>query len=110
MATGGQTRREKIEQMLQADPGDVFLRYSLSMELSKERQLPAALQILEVLCSETPPYVPAFFRSAQWLAEEGQTEQARTFLRDGIDAAREQGDHHAAAEMSEMLADLGGGM
>ena len=32
------TRREKIEVMLADDPSDVFLRYSLALELEKEGQ------------------------------------------------------------------------
>jgi len=103
-------RRQKIEQMLQAEPQDIFLRYSLAMELSNEGHLDQALALLQELCEATPPYVPAFFRSAQMLADADKVEPARTFLRDGIEAARQQGDLHAAAEMGEMLADLGGSM
>ncbi len=93
--------------MLRDEPQDIFLRYSLAMELSNEGDLQGALRLLKELIQEAPPYVPAFFRSAQMLADDDQVEEARTFLRDGIEAAREQGDLHAAAEMGEMLADLG---
>jgi cytochrome c-type biogenesis protein CcmH/NrfG len=103
-------RRQKIEQMLQVEPQDIFLRYSLAMEMSNEGHLEQALAILQELCKATPPYVPAFFRSAQMLSDADQVEPARSFLRDGIEAARAQGDLHAAAEMGEMLADLGGSM
>jgi cytochrome c-type biogenesis protein CcmH/NrfG len=103
-------RRQKIEQMLQVEPQDIFLRYSLAMELSNEGHLAQALALLQELCEANPPYVPAFFRSAQMLADADQIESARSFLRDGIEAARAQGDLHAAAEMGEMLADLGGSM
>jgi hypothetical protein len=41
------------------------------------------------------------------LAEEDKIAAARDFLRNGIEQARRQGDHHAAAEMSEFLASLG---
>lgn len=101
------TRRQKIEEMLQVEPDDVFLRYSLAMELAKEGQLPESLALLRALCELAPPYVPAFFRSAQLLADSDEIEGAREFLRVGIETAREQGDLHAAGEMSEMLADLG---
>ncbi len=93
--------------MLQEEPADIFLRYSLAMELSGEGETDAALRLLQQLSGEDPPYVPAFFRSAQILADIDQVEEARTFLRNGIEAARAQGDLHAAAEMGEMLADLG---
>lgn len=101
------SRRQKIEEMLQVEPDDVFLRYSLAMEMAKEGQLSESLAGLRELCESAPPYVPAFFRSAQLLADNDDIDEAREFLRVGIETAREQGDLHAAAEMSEMLADLG---
>jgi hypothetical protein len=45
--------------------------------------------------------------AAQQLADLGRIDEARTYLRDGIEEARRQGDNHAAAEMSEMLSSLG---
>ena len=101
------SRREKIEAMLQEEPGDVFLRYSLAMELSKEGDVQCGLRKLTELMDEQPPYVPAFFMAGQKYAETGQIEEARRALREGIERARQQGDMHAAGEMSELLASLG---
>ena len=100
------SRREKIEAMLAEDPGDTFLRYSLAMELDKENNHDASLTKFGELTRDDPPYVPAFFMAAQQLIRLGRTEQARSMLRDGIEAARTQGDAHAAGEMSEFLASL----
>jgi thioredoxin-like negative regulator of GroEL len=102
------TRREKIEAMLAEDPQDVFLRYSLAMELMKEARHEESLARFGELQSEDPPHVPAFFMAAQQLASLGRTDEARDALRSGIERAREQGDAHAAGEMSEFLASLGG--
>jgi tetratricopeptide (TPR) repeat protein len=93
--------------MLQAEPKDVFLRYALAMEMEKAGEHRAALELHTQLIRESPPHVASYFRSAQILAEAGEYEAARGFLRDGIDAARECGDLHSAAEMSQMLAELG---
>lgn len=101
------TRREKIEAMLVDDPNDTFLRYSLAMELDKEGANDASLTKLTELAKDTPPYVPAFFMAGQQLARLGRVNEARTILRDGIEAARIQGNGHAAGEMSEFLASLG---
>lgn len=101
------TRREKIEAMLADEPGDVFLRYSLAMELDKEGENDDSLAKLTELIEESPPYVPAFFMAGQQLARLGRANKARDVLRVGIDAAREQGDAHAAGEMGEFLASLG---
>lgn len=101
------SRREKIEAMLLEDPSDTFLRYSLAMELRSEGDNDASIDRLTELTKDATPYVPAFFMAAQQLAELGRIDEARTFLREGIDEARHQGDQHAAAEMSELLASLG---
>jgi hypothetical protein len=103
------SRRDKIEAMLADDPRDTFLRYSLAMELDKEGDHDGSLTRFAELTRDTPPYVPAFFMAGQELARLARIEEARSFLRDGIEAARMQGDAHAAGEMSEFLASLGGG-
>jgi tetratricopeptide (TPR) repeat protein len=101
------SRREKIEAMLAADPGDVFLRYSLAMELDKEGEHDRSLAAFDELTRDEPPYVPAFFMAALQLARLDRANEARAYLRDGIEAARGQGNSHAAGEMSEFLASLG---
>jgi hypothetical protein len=100
------SRREKIEAMLLGDPGDTFLRYSLAMELDKEGDHDASIAKFMELTRDEPPYVPAFFMAGQQLARLGCNDQARSILRGGIEAARNQGDAHAAAEMSEFLSSL----
>lgn len=101
------SRREKIEAMLADDPGDVFLRYSLAMELDKEGDHDASLATFAELTRDDPPYVPAFFMAGQQFARLGRLAEARAVLHEGIAAARVQGDSHAAGEMSEFLASLG---
>jgi hypothetical protein len=101
------SRRQKIEAMLAGEPGDVFLRYSLAMELDKEGDHDASLARFAELTRDQPPYVPAFFMAGQQLARLGRFAEARQILRGGIEVAKEQGDEHAACEMSELLASLG---
>jgi hypothetical protein len=101
------SRREKIEAMLADEPGDVFLRYSLAMELDREGAHDASLTRFNELTRDATPYVPAFFMAAQQLARLDRINEARTYLRDGIEQARVQGNSHAAGEMSEFLASLG---
>lgn len=101
------TRREKIEAMLIDDPRDVFLRYGLALELEKEGDHDGSLDRLADLANDVPPYVPAFFMAAQQLVRLARVAEARTYLRSGIEAARSEGNAHAAGEMSEFLASLG---
>ena len=100
-------RISKIREMLQSDPEDTFLRYSLAMEQEKIGEFDASEEGFRSLMASTPPYVPAFFMLAQHLSKRDRINDARTLLRDGIEEARKQGDSHAAGEMSEFLASLG---
>mgnify|MGYP001065311162 CR=1 FL=1 len=97
------SRREKIEAMLAQEPGDVFLRYSLAMELDKEGDHDRSLQLLYELAEGDPPYVPAFFMAGQQLARLDRIDEAREVITRGIAAARAAGDAHAAGEMEGFL-------
>jgi predicted Zn-dependent protease len=101
------SRREQIEAMLADEPTDTFLRYALALELEKEGESARSLDLLRGLMGETPPHVPSFVMAAQQLLKHGQAEEARSVLREGIEQAREQGELHAAAKMSELLVCLG---
>ena len=102
------TRREKIETLLRDDPSDIFLRYSLALEMESGGEWEACIEILEDLGRATPAYVPALQMAGQFLEARGRSEEARSALREGIEAARGQGNAHAASEMSELLMSLGG--
>lgn len=101
------SRREKIEAMLQDEPHDTFLRYSLAMELEKEGQHEASLERFRALMADQPPHIPAFFMAAKLLTRLRNIEGARSLLREGIEQARLQGNLHAASEMGELLMALG---
>lgn len=102
------SRIDKIQAMLLDDPRDTFLRYTLAMEYRKLDENEKSIALLSELANhEEPRYVAAFFMAAQQLVELDRIEEARTFLRDGIDEARRQDNQHAAAEMSELLAEIG---
>lgn len=100
------SRLEKLQLMLQTEPDDTFLRYALAMELRSLGRFEECLETFQSLMTEAH-HVPAFFMAAQTWAELGRLNEARQALRDGIALARSQGDHHAAGEMSELLASLG---
>lgn len=105
MATA--TRREKLEAMLKLEPADAFLRYGLAGEYDNEGRIDEAVSLYRGLMLDQPPHVPSFFRCAQLFVREDRIAEARTLLREGIEAARREGNAHAAGEMAELLASLG---
>jgi Flp pilus assembly protein TadD len=100
------SRLEKIRQMLLAEPGDVFLRYALAMELDSSGAADESLAAYQSLMRDQPPHVPSFFRASQLLVRLGRFVPARETLEQGIQLALAQDDPHAAAEMNELLASL----
>jgi len=101
------SRREKIEAMLKEEPKDQFLRYSLACEYDNEDRTDESLALFQDLIADQPPHVHSFLRGAQLLVKLDRIEDARAMLREGIEAAREQNELHAAGEMGELLASLG---
>jgi thioredoxin-like negative regulator of GroEL len=101
-------RREQLESLLADDPDDVFLNYALAMQLIADGNSAAGISRLERVMSLDPNYVPAYFQSAQVLAQQGDTVRSSDLLRKGIDRARAIGDQHAVEEMGGLLAQLGG--
>ncbi len=97
------SRLEKIREMLQHEPEDVFLRYALAMELDSAGNAEESLSLFAELMRGEPPHVPSYFRTAQILARSGKTAQVIEALQAGIRAAQDQGDQHTAMEMAQML-------
>lgn len=97
------SRRAALEQMLQDDPHDVFLHYGLANELAKGGEVPAALDRFRLIHEQFPDYVPAWFRHAQVLAEQGDSDEARRVGTTGLATAERVGDFHAAGELRGFL-------
>ncbi|HMO16165.1 MAG TPA: hypothetical protein PKD64_18755 [Pirellulaceae bacterium] len=97
------SRRTRIEEMLKAQPHDVFLRYALALELDKAGEHDAALTLFKELMASPDNYVPAYFMAGQMLTRLGRAIEAGEILRAGIEQANKQGDQHAANEMSGFL-------
>lgn len=97
------SRLDKIKQMLAAEPNDVFLNFSLAMELVKESHQEEALVQFSRVSELDPAYVPAYFQRAHTLVAMDRKAEARQVLQQGIAAAQKAGDKHAASEMGQML-------
>ncbi|MEM9700881.1 MAG: tetratricopeptide repeat protein [Planctomycetota bacterium] len=99
------TRLQRLQALVEDDPGDAFSRYSLAMELAKTDE-DAALREFDRVIEEHPDYVPAYFMKGQTLARADRDEEARDTLLAGVEVATRVGDTHAAGEMSGFLETL----
>jgi cytochrome c-type biogenesis protein CcmH/NrfG len=99
-------RREQIEAMLVEEPNDPELRYMLAMDYVSAGDDAGAARCFQELIQVAPKYPPAYHQGGRTLQRLNRIAEARTMLLAGIPVAQQTGDHHAAGEMSELLASL----
>ena len=95
-----------FRQAVEKDPENVFARYSLGMELRKAGDQAAALEAFEALIDTDPAYIAAYLMAGQVAVELDDEDRAAAILRSGIERARENGNDHAASEMSDLLDEI----
>ena len=54
-------KREQLEQMIQADSDDLFLKYAIGMACISEGDIAAGLKRLTEALQQNADYVPAYF-------------------------------------------------
>jgi len=99
-------RLEKLQRLLDADPGDSFTRYALALEYFSREDAGMGIALLKQTIDGDPAYVPAYQMLGQQLARLGESEEAAGILRRGIGVARAAGETHAASEMQDELDEL----
>lgn len=107
MMAGKSARRLQLEQSLAEDPTDTFLRYGVAVQCLREGDLEEGRQRLNDLIADHPDQVAAYQQLGQSYLESSQAELAGPVLRAGIARARQRGDAHAAAEMEDLLNQIG---
>ena len=101
-------RKEQIEALLADDPDDSFLRYGLAMEHASAGDDAGAVREFRLLLQRDGDYVPAYLQAGQALIRQGDDDEAKAILREGVAVARRVGNEHAAGEMEGFLASLEG--
>ncbi len=100
------SRLAKLESLLASEPDDVFLNYSLAMELAKAKRPEEALGRFDRVAELDPDYIASYFHKGKTLLQMGDRERAKEALALGIERAKGCGDQHAVSEMSELLSTL----
>jgi thioredoxin-like negative regulator of GroEL len=101
-------RRRMLEQSLDQDPADAFLRYGLAMQCLRDGDIDEGRERLRSLIADDPDrQVAAYQQLGQSYVDTGELEAAVRVLRTGVTKARSAGDMHAAAEMEQLLESLG---
>jgi len=94
---------DQLLPLLNAEPGDAFLRYAVAMEYARLGKHDEALKEFGELTTRSPDYVPAYFMGGRTAEQAGDVEKAKELYKAGIAAAKRTGDSHAAGEISSAL-------
>lgn len=100
------SRREQLEKLLDASPGDAFLLYGLALEHANHGDPAAAVTWFDRCLEADPACLYAYFHKARALEALGRSAQAVEALRSGVERARAAGDAKALAELSAYLDEL----
>lgn len=99
-------RLDMLETMLAKGSVDPFVHYAHAMELKAVGRRSDALAAFEAVAARFPAYVPTYLIGGQLAAEEGRTEEARSFYERGLLRAQEASDGKALGEIRNALAEL----
>jgi tetratricopeptide (TPR) repeat protein len=97
----------KIREMLAAEPDDVFLNFTLGLELAKEGQHVEAVGCFEKVIRLDGNYSAAYLQMARSQIDLDRRDDARRTLAMGAEVAERAGDLHARDKMKELLHTLG---
>lgn len=99
-------RIDRIQQMLQAAPGDNFLRHALALECIKEGDDEKAKRLFLEILHESPDYVGSYYHLAKLFERSGQTEAAIEWYEKGMKAAKTANDNHSYNELQSAYEEL----
>ena len=95
-----------LEQMTASGTADSFAWYGLALEYRKEQRVDDAVSTFRTLREKDPAYLPLYLMAGQTLIEASRGEEAREWLKAGMDVARSRGDAKTLGELESALAEL----
>jgi tetratricopeptide (TPR) repeat protein len=96
-------RLEALQRIVASGNADSFSRYALALEYRSLGRIDDAMRAFETLRKADPDYVPMYLMAGSLLQSHGRAEEAREWIRVGIDKARAKGDSHTSEELTDLL-------
>lgn len=100
-------RIDQIRSLLEKSPQDIFLHYSLGMELAKAEKFDQAVEAFRQCDEVQPGYLPAMVEAAKCLRAAGKRDEAREAFTAALQAAEAAGDQHVGDFVRSQLEGLG---
>lgn len=96
-----------LEKLTTSGSDDPMAWYGLAQEYRSLERHDDALAAFQTLRGKHPGYVAQYLMCGQMLEKMGRVDDAREWLKAGIDAARAKRDAHALSELEAALSALG---
>ena len=96
-------RVKYLYQLLEEDPSDTFVLYSLGQEHTKAGELEKALEFYLKVLDVDRDYVGVYYHLGKLYERLDQSIEARECYNSGIDVATRIGDLHAQSELAGAL-------
>jgi tetratricopeptide (TPR) repeat protein len=97
------SRIERIRKLLEKEPRDAFLNFSLGMEYQAAGQIEDALRQFDQTIEVAPDYLAAYIRKGEVLISAHRFDEARPVLERGAELARAANDQHMLDNLTHML-------
>jgi tetratricopeptide (TPR) repeat protein len=97
------TRIDQLRGMLAEEPGDLFLRYAIALELKRAGNMEQAITDLETILNEDPKHIASYYQLALLQADLGHTPDAIATCEAGSMQCLVTGDRKARAELQELM-------
>ncbi|MHC4985966.1 MAG: tetratricopeptide repeat protein [Planctomycetota bacterium] len=99
-------RIESIRALLAKDPEDVFLTYSLAMELAAAEQLDDALKTFARCVELDPSYLAGFVEAGKCARAAGHLDEAKKHFDRALELAKSAGETHTVDAVRQQLETL----
>jgi len=99
-------RIEKLNEFLQSNPADSFVRHALALEYVKLGDDLAARKLFEELLEQDPAYVGSYYHLAKLLERNNATEEAIRWYEKGMEQAKKMRDEHTWQELRSAYEEL----
>jgi len=100
-------RIDAIRKLLAKTPDDVFLRYSLAMELVAGEKFEEAVGEFDRCIELDEQYLPAYVEAGKACRSAGQNDKAGAYLNRAMVVAERLGDGHSQDAIRQQLQGLG---
>ncbi|CAN5610426.1 hypothetical protein BH10BAC2_BH10BAC2_05690 [soil metagenome] len=99
-------RIQKLLDFLKASPNDNFLKHALALEYIKLNDKSKAKTLFEDILTKNPDYIGSYYHLAKLMEQTDEKENAISWYKKGMAAAKKAGDNHAYNELQSAYEDL----